>query len=295
MLETTAATPARPVTRSHDGEEEDLDFDWRPEPLQRAVDSDRTFRWPIVIAALFIGVSAALVIRLFIAAPAESANARLEEYRTVATALDTTLRDALDTRDDPAAIAALADAVDATRDSLARDLPRGVPLIGQGPGAELDAAHERLTAIVDSSATLVTRLQLARSYRQAGSEILTLPLLPSEAPPDLVDPAARTVSDYRAGVLAAVARLDDAPEFAAFRTLVAEFAEDLTPWSDRYLLALRRGETASTASLLVDLGARADLARAELNARLDEIDGAVAAEGLSLLDALLEAGLVTDA
>jgi hypothetical protein len=295
MLETTATTPARPLAR-HDGEAGDeLDFDWRPEPLMRAVDSDRAFRWPIVIASLFIGVAVALVIRLFIASPADSANARLEEYRTVATALQAALGGALDaSTGDPATVAALADAVDAARESVSRPLPRGVPIIGQGPGAELDAAHQRLTTIVDSAATIVPRLHLSRTYRQAGADILGLPLLPNQVSPDLIDPAARTLDEFRAGAVAAAARLDDEPDFAAFRDLVTEFVEGLGPWSDRYLLSLRRGDSEAAAALVADLHARADLARTELNQRLDDLDTAITTDGLEILDALVQAGLVAD-
>jgi hypothetical protein len=295
MLETTAATPARPLAR-HDGEAgDDLDFDWRPEPLMRAVDSDRTFRWPIVIASLFIGVAVALVIRLFVASPADSANARLDEYRAVATTLQEALRGALDTpTGDPAAVAALADAVDTARESVSRPLPRGVPIIGQGPGAELDAAHQRLMTIVDSAATIIPRLQLSRTYRQAGADILSLPLLPNQVTPDLIDPAARTLDEFRAGAVAAVARLDDEPGFAAFRDLVTEFVEGLAPWSDRYLLGLRRSDAETTAALVAELHARANLARAELDQILDDLDTAITADGLEILDALAQAGLVTD-
>lgn len=294
LLGTTETTPTRPESPSGDGATDDLDFDWRPEPLGKAFDPDKTFRWPIVIAALFIGVSVALAIRLFVASPADSAGARLDEYRAVSTSLATALRGALDApADDPEATSVLAVAAAEVREAVSQPLPTGVPLVGQGPGAELAAAHEALTAIVESADSLVARLRIFGDYTRAGRSILTLPLLPTEAPPDLVDAAARTLAEFQAGAVTAAAVLGDEPELAAFRDQVEELLGELTGWSNRYLLALRRDESETTAALLVELRARTDLARAELTARLDEIDGAITTATLSLLSALQEAGLVS--
>jgi hypothetical protein len=292
MLETRAATPARPPTRST-GVTEDLDFDWRPEPLERAVDSDRTFRWPIVIAALFIGVSAALIIRLFIAVPADTATARLEEYRQVATALDTALHAVLDAAPGSAdAVRDLGTAIDEVRESVARPLPGGVPVIGGGPGAELDAAHQRLTTAVDAASALVGRLRISTDYRAAAAVILTLPMLPTEVEPDFIDPAARTLSEYQAGAVVAAAGLGPEPLLAEFRGQVDALLDEMPIWSDLYLLALRRGQADNAATMIGDLTARVEAARAELEAGLAELEAEIVGEAQSLIDGLRQAGLV---
>lgn len=292
MLETRAATPARLPHRST-GVTEDLDFDWRPEPLERAVDSDRTFRWPIVIAALFIGVSAALIIRLFIAVPADTATARLEEYRQVATALDTALHGVLDAPPGSADAARdLATAIDEVRESVARPLPGGVPVIGGGPGAELDSAHQRLTTAADAASALVGRLRISTEYRAAAAVILTLPMLPTEVDPDLIDPAARTLSEYQAGAVVAAAGLGDEPRLAEFRGQVDALLDEMPTWSDLYLLALRRGQADTAATMIGDLTARVEAARTELEAGLPELEAGIAAEAQGLIDGLRQAGLV---
>jgi hypothetical protein len=293
MLETTAATPARPPSRPPSDADGELDFDWRPEPLGRAIDSDRTFRWPIVIASLFIGVSVALIIRLFIASPADSAAARLDQYRDAATSLDAALRTVLEAPPgDPAAADALEIVVADLRALLAEPLPGDSPFFGGGSVADLEAAHQRLTPIIDSAETIARDLRLAATYREASIDMLALPLLPTEVPPELIDPAARTLADFRASASAAAATLDDSAAFAGFRQRVGEINDLMPSWSDRYLLALRREDVAATTDLLGDMQARFDLARAELNAALQTLRDGITAGSLAVINALQQAQLV---
>jgi hypothetical protein len=289
MLETTAATAARPASGDHEGEVEDIDFDWRPEPLDRALGSDRSFRWPIVIAALFIGVSVALVLRLFVLAPANTAAVRLQEYRSVAADLDAALREVIDApTGDPEAASALAEAAASLQAALAPPLPGG--LGNQGAGGELATAHQALSAISDSAGSLSARLQSATEYRSNADAVLTLPLLPTEAPEDLVDTAERTLADYRAGAVAAVARFTDEAAFGDLRNQLSSYVDGLQGWSDQYLLALRRGETETTADLIQEARTETGRIRAILDTRLEEVEGGVAADALALLTALQQAG-----
>jgi hypothetical protein len=152
MLETTPATLARPAQGDQEGEVEDIDFDWRPEPQDPALGSERSFRWPIVIAALFLGVSVALVLRLFVLAPANSAAVRIEEYRSVAADLDMALREVIDAPPgDEEAASTLAEATAALQAALAPPLPGGPA--GQNSG-DLTAAHQALIGISDSAGLL---------------------------------------------------------------------------------------------------------------------------------------------
>lgn len=281
MLERTAADPARPAS-GPDGETDgDLDFDWRPEPLEREV--DHAVRWPIVIASLFIGVSAALIIRLFVAVPSDTA-ARLDEYRAAAFSFEAAVQTVLDApRSDAAAAAEFADAVADLRELVSEPPPRG--------GGQIAAAHQSLTSIADLSDALAGDLLLIATYREAASAILTLPLLPTEAPPDLLDSAARTLAEYRATASAAAAALGEDPVLAGFKERVDEFVEMLPSWSDGYLLALRRGETDTTTALLIDLRARANLAQGELDTGLTALEEAIAAQSLAVRTALQQAEL----
>ncbi|MEX2322854.1 MAG: hypothetical protein WEA29_03695 [Acidimicrobiia bacterium] len=293
MLETTAATAARPARGDQDGEIEDIDFNWRPEPLDRALGSDRSFRWPIVIAALFIGVSVALVLRLFVLAPANAAAVRLDEYRSVAADLDAALREVIDApAGDPDAASDLAEAAASLQASLAPPLPGG-PIGGQGPSGELAAAHQTLRAIADSATNLSARLQLATEYRRNADAALTLPLLPTEAPEDLIASAERTLADYRAGAVAAMARFTDEAAFGDLRDQFGTFVDGLQGWSDQYLLSLRRGETETTTELLQEARTETGRLRAILDTRLESVEGNVAADSLALLSALQQASFGT--
>jgi hypothetical protein len=80
MLETTPATVARAGTLGALEEPvPDLDFDWRPTPLGKVVESKREYRWPIVAGAAVIGLAVLLVARFVIFLPADQAEARLAE------------------------------------------------------------------------------------------------------------------------------------------------------------------------------------------------------------------------
>lgn len=290
MLETTAATPARRATGDQESEVEDIDFDWRPEPLDRALGSNRAFRWPIVIAALFIGVSVALVLRLFVLAPANAAAVRLEEYRSIAIELDTALREVIDAHaGDQEAASGLAEAAASLQAALAPPLPGG--LGGQGSSGDLATAHQALRAIGDSATNLSARLQLAMEYRRNAEAVLTLPLLPTEAPEDLISSAERTLADYRAGAVAAVTRFADEAAFGDLRAQLATYVDGLQGWSDRYLLALRRGETETTTELIQEGRTETGRIRAILDTRLEAVEGDIAADSLALLSALQQAGL----
>ena len=293
MLETTTATAARPATGDQEGEIEDIDFDWRPEPLDRALGSNRTFRWSIIIAALFIGVSVALALRLFVLAPANTAAMRLDEYRSVAANLDAALREVIDApAGDPDVASGLADATVALEASLAPPLPGG-GIGGQGSSGELGAAHQALRAIADSATNLSARLQLATEYRSNADAVLALPLLPTEAPEDLIASAERSLADYRAGAVAAMARLTDEVAFGDLRDQFGTFVDGLQVWSDQYLLSLRRGETETTTELLQEARTETARIRAILDSRLESVEGDITADSLALLSALQESGFGT--
>lgn len=283
MLQTRAATPPRPENYGDDPDE-DLDFDWRPEPLQRAVDSDRTFRWPIVLGALFIGVSVALTLRLFVFVPTDSAGSRLDDFRTAATELDGALTAVIEAPwGDPTALAELDAAIASAREALEEP---------ETSDSAVSDAQQTLTVIVDDASLLASRGTMASTYREQAGVIFGVPTLPSDAPAELVDQAERALNDYRVAAIAALARLGDYPALADFRALAEEFVDELPGWSDRYLLALSRGQVEAAAALLADIHARAAIAEEELADALEGIEVEGRAAATSLRDTLRGTGLV---
>lgn len=292
MLETTPASLARPHGPSEPSEPvPDLDFDWRPQPLDRAVAARRTFRWSILVAAAVLGGLALVAVQVLITVPQKKADARRLEYRTALDAYEPALVAfaAAPAPSDPDALAAFADA-SADFAAVARaGLPTVIPLLPIGPIEELRPARSEMLAMVDAAETLLSDLGAASTYRDAAAEILALPFLPTQAPQELIDPAARAVADMQSATERAYAGLDDDPAFAAYRNRVAEAINALPDWADRYLLALRRGDVEEAAALVVEFQARASLATAELEAAVADVDAAAVAAIPALLTSLEEA------
>lgn len=292
MLETTPAAVARPPATPVMGDPlPDLDFDWRPRPMEPAVSAPRTFRWSILGAAMVLGVIALLGVRVLVTVPQEKADVRRAEYQA---ALDDFER-ALDTfaaapnPSSPSALAAFADAADSLGATARASLPSVIPLLPIGPIEELRPARSEMLRMVDAVESMVTDLAAAASYREAAAQILALPLLPGAAPAELIDPAARAIADMQSTTQAAFGRLDDDPTFATYRERAGNVIAGLSDWSDRYLLALRRGDLEATAAALAEMQGRIALVNAALEAAVADRDDAARATIASLRTALAEA------
>jgi hypothetical protein len=292
MLETTPATVARPVAPGEAAEPiPDIDFDWRPHPLDRTVSSRRTYRFPIVVGAVVAAVAILVAARFLVQVPADRATALQAEYVTALSEFGQAL-DSLDrapTVTDPDVATGFVSAVEALRVTADIPLPWSIPLIPLGP--DLGPARARMQAVVDTAADLATEVAGAGRYRAAADDVIAIPLLPFDAPPELIDPAAKALADMQAGTETALASLDDDPAYAAYRAAARDAAAALPQWIDRYLLALRRGDTTTSAALIAELqGTKADL-EAQLAAVLDQVD-AHAAEAIPALRAGVEAARV---
>ena len=289
MLETTPATVARPLAPGQAAEPiPDLDFDWRPHPLDRTVTSHRTYRWSIVVGAVVIGVGILVGARLLLAMPAHKASVRHDEYVAVTAAFAAAL-DRLDgaaTVTDPLAAADFAEASESLRTTAEEPLPWVLPLVPLGP--DLPPVRSKMLEVSDTAATLSDEITQAAAYRQASDEIFALPLLPTEVPAELIDPAARALADMQAASEAAVAGLDTDPAYENYRSRVADALAALPDWINRYLIALRRADTATATTLLVDAQAQRTLIQSELDTVFSRVD-ADADAAIAMLRAGVEA------
>ena len=276
MLETTPATAARssPAGRL-DEPVPDLDFDWQPRPLGRVITSRREYRWPIVIGAVLIGAAVLFVARFLILLPADEAEERLVQYAAAvddfAAAIDA--MEAATTLTDPIAAGEFLAAAEALR-AVARPGPPGLlPFLPAGPGTEVKAARRRLIVIAEAADSIADRLATAARYRAASQEILAIPLLPSNTPPELIDPAAKALADMEAASGAAADGLgDEDEEYAAYRASVETALAALPSLIDRYLLALRRGDAAAALDVIAELRESRDATLAELEAVLGLVE-----------------------
>ncbi|MEK7252692.1 MAG: hypothetical protein AAB198_05530 [Actinomycetota bacterium] len=280
MLETTPASVARLRGPSEPNEPlSDLDFDWRPRPLDRTVATRRSFRWSILIAAAVLGGLALVAVQVLITVPQKKADTRRVEYQAALDAYEPAVAAfaAAPTPSDPAALTAFADATAVFSDIVRADLPTVIPLLPIGPIEELRPGRSEMLAVADAAETLLLGLGAASTYRDAAASILALPFLPTSAPIELIDPAARAIADMQSATERAYESLDDDPAFAGYRERVAEAIDSLSDWADRYLLALRRGEVEATTVLVAEFQARASLATAELEAAVADVDAAAVA------------------
>ena len=280
MLETTPASVARLRGPSEPNEPlSDLDFDWRPRPLDRTVATRRSFRWSILIAAAVLGGLALVAVQVLITVPQKKADTRRVEYQAALDAYEPAVAAfaAAPTPSDPAALTAFADATAVFSDIVRADLPTVIPLLPIGPIEELRPGRSEMLAVADAAETLLLGLGAASTYRDAAASILALPFLPTSAPIELIDPAAvrsPTCSPPPSGHTRASMTT---PAFAGYRERVAEAIDSLSDWADRYLLALRRGEVEATTVLVAEFQARASLATAELEAAVADVDAAAVA------------------
>ena len=277
MLETTPATVARPQASGELAEPvPDIDFDWQPRPLDRAVGGRRSFRWSILVAAGVLGALALVAVQILVTVPQQKADARRVVYREALDAFEPALTAlaAAPAPSDPAALGAFADAAARFAAVVRADLPTVIPLLPIGPIEELRPARSEMLAVVDAAESLLTDLAAATRYREAAATILALPLLPTSAPETLIDPAARAIADMQSATERGYAALDDDPAFAGYRDRVAAAIDALPAWADAYLLALRRGDAEETASLIADFQAQVSLGATELESAVADVDAA---------------------
>lgn len=277
MLETTPATVARPYgPASATDEIPDLDFDWRPRPMEKAVGARRSYRWSIILSAAALGAAALIGLQFLVKVPQEKADARRLEYATAIGAFTDAVNalTAAPRPSDPAALAEFRREVEEFAAVAEAPLPSVLPLLPIGPIEDLRPGRAEMLAAVDSANTMLESLTAAAAYREAAAGLIAVPLLPSEAPPELIDPAARAIADMQTIAETSLRSMSDDPAFATFRERAAAAVAAIPEWAGRYLLALRRGDVEDAAAALADLQARSDLLSAELDATLGELDAA---------------------
>jgi hypothetical protein len=297
MLGTTPATVAdRNAAPSADEPiESDLDFDWRPQPLERVVEGNRSFRWPIVLVALAMAVGAVVLVRGLGTFSDTQARERLTAYRATVVELERALDDLegalpdIDTQQ----VLALESAIDDVRDIAAEELPGLPPFVPQGALREVERARDHLTEMADAASTIIVDLDVAATHREASSTIFAVPPLPASAPEELIDTAGEAITSMQTETQATLAGLEPAEEFAAYVAEVESALEDLPDWTDRYLLALRRGDADSTATLIDMIENQADAIDGELTVGLSAIARSVEDRIADLRIAIDEAKVLT--
>lgn len=296
MLETTPAQAARPTRRaSSDDNMSDLDFDWRPQPLERLVTSGRSFRWPIIGAAVVLAAVAIIAVRGLGTISDSQADERLTAYNAEVSAFSSAL-DALEaTLPDIEIESALAFSVatDDLRLAATEDLPGLPPFVPQGSLGDVAEVQDLLLSIVDVATTVSADLDIAATYKTASERLFDVPPLPFSAPEELIEPAGAAIADMQTETLAALAGLDPDDRFEMYIGRIEEALDAVPDWADRYLLALRRSDTETAEALIVEITARSQLIEAELAVALDEVADSVSGRMEELRTALTAADILT--
>jgi hypothetical protein len=296
MLETTPAEVARPHVPGPSEESiGDIDFDWRPQPLERVMDSGRSFRWPIIGAALVLAAIAIVAVRGLGTISDAQADERLTEYRgaldSFALALDD-LEAALPAIDLEGALS-FAEATAGLRDVASEPLPGLPPFVPQGALGEVADARSHLLTIADAASLVSSDLDVAATHQTASESLFAVPPLPSSAPAELLDAAAEAITLMQTETLATLAGLDADPRFDTYVERVEAALEDLPDWTDRYLLALRSGDENTTNTLIVEITAQRQLLQAELEIGLGVIAQSVEGKLDEIRAAMAEARILT--
>lgn len=254
MLETTPATVAHPYAPRMMDESlgEDLDFDWRPRPLERAVDGNRSFRWPIIGAALVLAALAILLVQGLGTFSEAQANERLTAYRAAIVDFE----DALDELEaalpdiEVAESLAFGSATASLRDVATEPLPGLPPFVPQGALGDVSQAQRQLVTMVDIATSISSDLTVSATFTEASKTLFAPPPLPSSAPESLIGAAGTAITDMQSSTLATLSSLEANDTFATYLDEVGAALAGLPEWTDRYLLALRRGD-AETAEVLI--------------------------------------------
>jgi hypothetical protein len=241
--------------------------------------------------AATLGILATVAVQALVTVPQERADARRTEYREALNQYEPALRALAEAPapSDPDALAGFEAATTAFAQVVRADLPTVIPLLPIGPIEELRPARSEMLAVVDEAEQMMADLAAAARYRLAAASILAVPLLPTEAPESLIDPAARAIAEMQSATERAFITLDDDQTFQDYRNRVAEAIDALPDWSDRYLLALRRGDPVETGTIIAELQARAALAAAELEEAVADVDAAAVEAIAAMQSRLVEA------
>lgn len=275
QLETTPATVARhnASRAADDAFGEELDFDWRPQPLERVVEGDRSFRWPIIGAALVLAAIAILLVRGLGTFSEAQADERLATYRVAVTDFESALNDLEASLpgvglEDALAFSA---ATDALRETANEPLPGLPPFVPQGALGDVSLARDHLLTTADIASSVSSDLDASATFTEAAESLFAVPPLPFSAPEELITPAGEAIIDMQAETRATLASLDPDPTFATYLAQVEAALEDVPDWTDRYLLALRRGDAETAETLINAIRQTEETLNGELNVGLTAI------------------------
>jgi hypothetical protein len=259
--------------------------DWKPDRLDPLVVSGRTFRWPIIIAAVALLIGGLAIIQALQDMPDRAARDARATYLAAMTDYQTSVPDIEDTisviTDPTTDTATLSDAAvslsafnDGARnlfDAAAEPLPSMPPFVSRTQLDALTPLRQSMANAAEIGLTLERRLGDTLSYRLLLAKTFQLPALPTTATQDQLTQLGVTLGLAVTSTKDAIGNLPDEPFLSDHKSAAFQLAQRLDDWQVEYLDALRTGDTATAETLVQEITQRIDALNAGIDAPLAAI------------------------
>jgi len=259
--------------------------DWKPDRLDPLVISGRTFRWPIIVAAVALLIGGLAIIQTVQDMPDRAAEDARTAYLAVTTDYQTLfpqIEDAVSAITDPASdTATLSDAAvslsafnDGARtlfDVAAEPLPSMPPLVSRAQLEALTPLRQSMANAAEIGLTLERRLGDTLSYRLLFAKTFQLPALSTTATQDQMTQLGVALGLAVTSTKDAIGNLPDEPFLSDHKIAAFQLAQRLDDWQIEYLEALRTGDTATAETLIQEITQRIDALNAGIHAPLAAI------------------------
>ena len=145
-------------------------------------------------------------------------------------------------------------------------------------------------AIRSSNALVALR---SATFSEASQSLFDVPPLPFSAPEELIVPAGEAITEMESETRTTLAGLDPVEPFVTYVEEVEAALEDLADWTDRYILALRRGDAEVAEQLVAEIESVEQGLQDELEVGLSSIAIGVEERISELRAAIEEATVLT--
>lgn len=240
---------------------------WKPDEMDKAISSSRSFRWTSVAAAIAV---VGLIVVGLVLLPSITDD-RADSFRDTMTVSLTALRGELPDTQESLAVAteptsdvlslnglstqlttlsAKASAVEVVSQA---DLPATPPFTSSEPIDELEPIQNRMEPLATTAQAIQRRIANLVEYRTLMSGFLVLPDLPTTADAATQAELRVVLASAQADAAAILAELPSDVSLQPHEDLARRISDEFATWQVDYLEALRTGDSAAAAALIADL------------------------------------------
>ena len=147
--------------------------------------------------------------------------------------------------------------------------------------------------MVDVATSISGDLAGAATFSDASASLFAVPPLPFSAPDELIGPAGDAITTMQSTTQRTLSSLDPLDTFDGYVAELTSAVADLPEWTDRYILALRRGDAETAEQLIAVIQAQEQAIADELAVGLTTIAKGVEERISDLRNAIDEARVLT--